>query len=101
MTPYNPDWGHNSHTLAFVISGTDLDLFTVQDNDIYVAMNFYDKALAFELPQTNHGKWHRISDTAREPGEDFIKDGILVEDSKYKVEEKSVVVMINKRGINN
>jgi hypothetical protein len=61
-------------------------------------MNFYDKPLAFELPQTNYGNWYRISDTACEPGEDFVKDGMLVEESKYTVEDKSVVVMINKKG---
>ncbi|HOO32343.1 MAG TPA: glycogen debranching protein GlgX [Thermotogota bacterium] len=95
---YNPDWGYHSHTLAFVISGTDLDLFTVQDNDIYVAMNFYDQPLDFELPMTNHGKWYRVADTSLESGKDFVEDGIAVENTIYRVREKSIVVMLNKRG---
>jgi glycogen operon protein len=98
IKPYNPDWGYDSHTLAFVISGTDLDLFTVQDNDIYVAMNFYDQPLHFELPQTNHGKWYRIVDTALNSGEDFVEEGIAVEEGVYRVHEKSIVVMLNKKG---
>jgi glycogen operon protein len=92
---HRPDWSYNSHTLAFVISGTDLDTFTVKDNDVYVAMNFYVEPLSFKLPKPPNGRWVRIVDTYEDYPDDFCEDGRELTDNEYLVREKSIVVLIN------
>lgn len=92
---HRPDWSYNSHTLAFVISGTDLDTFTVKDNDVYVAMNFYVEPLSFKLPKPPNGRWFRIVDTYEDYPDDFCEDGRELTDNEYLVREKSIVVLIN------
>jgi pullulanase/glycogen debranching enzyme len=78
-----------------VISGTDLDTFTVKDNDVYVAMNFYVEPLSFKLPKPPNGRWVRIVDTYEDYPDDFCEDGRELTDNEYLVREKSIVVLIN------
>jgi len=93
---YSPDWSSNSHTLAFVISGTDIDSFSEPDRDIYVAMNFYTGSLDFEIPKCKFGRWNRIIDTAGKSGEDFIGDGVPLDDDQYTLAPRSILVLESK-----
>ena len=98
VKPFQPDWSHVSHTLAFVISGEDLDTFQARDNDIYVAANAFSSDLTFELPLMPRKEWHRIVDTSLPFPYDFISesDAPLVR-REYVVKARSVLLLISKR----
>ena len=94
---FNPDWASHSRTLAFMISGNDfIDEDTPPDNDIYVVFNSYDKALEFELPKLNGKKWYRVIDTHMIHGHDFLDIPLEVHGKKYKVMDRSAIVLISK-----
>ena len=92
---YVPDWSYSSHTLALMISG---DYYTsnetARDNDIYIALNQYDKPLEFEIPQFKERRWLRVIDTSFESPNDFLEEPLPVNKSYY-VKEKSTVVLIS------
>jgi isoamylase len=61
-----PDWGQNSHSLAFELVNPD------QGEHLYAILNAYWKALEFELPQPPVGfTWLRVVDTALDSPDDF------------------------------
>ncbi|HQH33114.1 MAG TPA: hypothetical protein PLA84_06265 [Petrotogaceae bacterium] len=95
IKPYAPDWSYSSHTLALMISG---DYYTsnetARDNDIYIALNQYDKPLEFEIPQFKERRWLRVIDTSFESPNDFLEEPLPVNKSYY-VKEKSTVVLIS------
>ena len=64
-----PDWGDNSHSLAFeLLNPTDPTI----DDHVYVILNAYWEPLEFELPGLSQGRcWERLVDTGRQPPEDF------------------------------
>jgi len=95
-----PDWSFNSHSLAFVISGDDLDSYVEPDNDIYVALNSFSEPLDFEIPVIKNKKWYRIIDTYRDSPEDFLDENEknnMFEDTHYRVMERSSIVLISKK----
>ncbi|HQC37382.1 MAG TPA: glycogen debranching enzyme, partial [Thermotogota bacterium] len=96
--PFKPDWSDISHTLAFVISGEDLDTFQARDNDIYVAANAYSSDLSFELPPMAGKEWHRIVDTSLPFPFDFQSEpeAPLVQ-GEYIVKAHSILLLISKR----
>lgn len=96
--PFKPDWSDISHTLAFVISGEDLDTFQARDNDIYVAANAYSSDLSFELPPMARKEWHRIVDTSLPFPFDFQSEpeAPLVQ-GEYIVKAHSILLLISKR----
>ena len=95
IKPYAPDWSYSSHTLALMISG---DYYTsnetARDNDIYIALNQYDKPLEFEIPQFKERRWLRVIDTSFESPNDFLEE-LLPVNKSYYVKEKSTVVLIS------
>ena len=93
---YNPDFSYYSRSLAFMISGKDCIDMESYDVDIYVAMNEWVEPLIFELPKPPSGKrWYRVIDTYFENGEDFLTVPKKVNGDKYKVMERSVVVLVS------
>lgn len=88
---YQPDWGYNSHSIAFSVWGRR-ELF-------HVILNAYWKPLEFELPPApggSQGGWHRIIDTYLEPPEDFCywSEAPIVEGLTYLARERSAVVLV-------
>ena len=85
-----PDWSGNSHTVAFTLSRP-------QDGElIHVCVNGWTKALTFQLPPPPPGQsWHRVLDTAREPGDDLLLPPAApaVPGGAYRVGERSVVLV--------
>ncbi|WP_240739184.1 hypothetical protein [Marinitoga lauensis] len=70
---YQPDFSYNSKSLAFMISGIDfVNQDVPPDNDIYVALNFYEKDLEFELPKLHNKNWFRVIDTYFNSPNDFL-----------------------------
>ena len=91
-----PDFSYNSKTLAFMISGLDfVDAESLPDNDIYVALNFYEEKLDFELPELNGKNWYRVIDTYFKSPNDFLDFPIKVS-KYYTVKSKSIIVLISK-----
>lgn len=94
---FNADWADYSRTLAFMISGSDfVDKDTPEDNDIYVAFNSHFEPLEFELPKLKEKKWYRIIDTHMNHGHDFSDKPIEILGKKYKVMDRSAIVLISK-----
>ncbi|MBN2148021.1 MAG: glycogen debranching protein GlgX [Anaerolineales bacterium] len=84
-----PDWGHDSHSLAFELTDPDTG------DHFYVALNAYWHALAFELPPLKKAQWGRLFDTSLPPGEDFRLPGVRLKKSQrlLTVQPRSVVVL--------
>jgi isoamylase len=93
-----PDWGKDSHSLAFMIDGSIKDTGADKDdNNIYVAINAYWEDLNFQLPKPGKGrKWHVAVNTAQKPG--FYKVGKepQVARSSVTVKSRSLIILIDK-----
>lgn len=88
-----PDWGDQSHTLAFTVRGRR-GLF-------HIIFNAYWKPLEFELPPTvEQGltSWRRVIDTALDSPEDFCEPEAapVVYSDIFDVSARSVVVLVAK-----
>ncbi len=89
-----PDWGENSHGLAFELTHSEIQ------EHLYVLLNAYWEPLEFELPQLQEGRrWARLIDTARASPEDFCEPAeLLVEDMhSFLAQARSAVVLIEQR----
>jgi glycogen operon protein len=85
-----PDWGYNSHTLAYELRNP------VNGDVIYVAMNAYWEDLPFELPPLPHNhRWRRVADTALPLPDDMagLASAPMVKGNIYKLTARSVVVL--------
>ena len=88
---HEPDWGYDSHSLAFSVRGRR-GLF-------HVIFNAYWKMLEFEIPPTiEQGltSWRKIIDTSQDSPEDFceIETAPQVLSNKLSVDERCVVVLV-------
>jgi isoamylase len=87
-----PDWGSNSHSLAFEadLSGERLR--------VYLILNAYWEPLDFELPPMNDGgeTWRRWIDTVLDTPDDIVerKTAPPVAHGTYRAGPRSVVVLI-------
>jgi glycogen operon protein len=85
-----PDWGENSHSLAFEL------VHSTAEDHLHVLLNAYWEPLAFELPQLPDGRrWARLVDTARPSPEDFSEPAELLPDGtdSYLAAARSAVVL--------
>ncbi|MGK7892459.1 MAG: glycogen debranching protein GlgX [Xenococcus sp. (in: cyanobacteria)] len=89
-----PDWGEDSHILAFSLQEP------TSGEHLHVMFNAYWYPLNFELPPLASGKhWHRIVDTALPSPHDFIDLAIApeIDQDSYLVTARSSVVLMEKR----
>ncbi len=86
------DLSNHSHSLAFCLHG-----LSQGDDDIYVMINAYWEALEFEIQEGTPQEWKRIVDTALPSPDDFSERGVPLEDAKYLVAARSVVVQVRPR----
>jgi glycogen operon protein len=95
---WNADWSAESRCLAFMLCGKHAKGGTVQDNDIYVAMNMHWDSHHFGLPGLPSGrKWHVFANTAApedsyEPG----NEPVLAEQGYILLGSRSVVILVSK-----
>ncbi len=85
-----PDWGHDSRTLAFTVWG-NRSIF-------HMILNAYWQPLDFALPPVNGAGttlWRRIIDTACPPPQDFCRlaDAPGVPGESYPAQSRSVVLL--------
>jgi len=86
-----PDFGDNSHSLAFELTHSNL-----QDH-LYVALNAYWEPLKFELPPLPTGRaWGRLVDTGQPALADFSEPAVLLPDDTftYLAQSRSAVVLV-------
>jgi glycogen operon protein len=86
-----PDWGDDSHTLAFMLRHPE------GGDHLHVMLNAYWEPLTFELPPLRAGeRWHRIVDTALPALDDFSDPEVAppIEGDRYRVEARSAVLLM-------
>ncbi len=97
---WNADWGENSRTLAFMLSGAYAKGGTAQDDMIYVAMNMHWEDHDFELPGLSEGKkWHVFANTNMPSPQDSWEPGsepALSDQGHFLVGARSVVILVGK-----
>jgi len=88
-----PDWGHESHSFAFTLSGFDNDV------DMHLMISAYAGPLRFELPQPQPGQcWFRCIDTSLPSPNDIADEGqeTQIFNGTYELAPQSVAVVIAK-----
>jgi len=90
---HEPDWGHDSHSVAFTIRYTEEGVF------FHFIFNAYWEPLEFALPSAAEGcvrPWHRWIDTFLDSPDDIIDWdwAPLVAGGSYRAQPRSVVVLI-------
>lgn len=91
---FQPDWGDGSHSVAL---GAELKPEGVE---FHFILNAYWEPLVFEIPQrTEASPWRRWIDTGRDSPNDIVpwQQAPPVPDAKYRVEARSVVMLISDR----
>jgi isoamylase len=87
-----PDWGDNSHTVAFSLFHPDAKEY------LHVLFNAYWEPLTFELPRLKRGEaWHRMIDTSLSSPYDACDRNSAPRTKKattYTVEARSAVVLM-------
>ncbi|MBF2077757.1 MAG: glycogen debranching protein GlgX [Synechococcales cyanobacterium T60_A2020_003] len=87
----HPDWGENSHSLAFSLRHPDAK------EHLYVIFNAYWQALEFELPLLGKGEqWYGIVDTSKPSPDDFrpLRTASVLTQDSYWVGGRSAVVLM-------
>jgi len=82
------DLSHDSHSLAFCLHGASQG-----DDDIYVMINAYWEELEFNVQEGTAQEWKKIVDTALPSPDDFSDDEIPLEQTKYLLAPRSIVVL--------
>ena len=93
-----PDWGYDSHSLAFELVHPDCG------EHLYIIVNAYWEPLTFEIPVLATGKpWYRVIDTYLPAPDDFsIPPHPLTEGQKtYFIHPRSVVILTENPITNN
>src|SRR5947209_1445338 len=100
--PSRPDFGPDSHSLAFALDGRRTDRPGLIDRDIYVAFNAWRETLEFRIPAAPSGRaWRRAVDTALPSPQDITDEDqgprvpVL---QAYPVRGHSMIVLISEAG---
>lgn len=88
-----PDWSYHSRTIAFMLHNNETPELA-DDANIYVAINGYEKPLAFQLPMADGLNWHLVVDTGQETPNDFLEEPVAIKNGEYVVEPFSIVICI-------
>lgn len=86
-----PDWGHDSHSLAFSLRNAEAR------EHLHVIVNAYWEPLAFDLPLLSAGHlWRRVVDTSLPTPNDFAEPSAepIVTTSRYLTQPRSVVILL-------
>jgi len=87
---WKPDWGENSHAVAFTLR------YPEHDEYLHIIFNAYWEPLTFELPRLLKGEnWYRIVDTSLPSPDDFsqLVDAQRVNFYEYQVKPRSAVIL--------
>lgn len=87
---HQPDWGENSHSLAFT-------LFHPQANEtMHVMVNAFWKKLKFQVPKLKRKAWEKIVDTANTAPRDLFEngEGETVSTNTITVQDRSISILV-------
>ena len=90
----HPDWGHDSHTLAYEL------VHPAADEHLYVILNAYWQPIEFELPPLPEDRlWQRVVDTSLPAPDDFIYSGesLPSDQDRYRVKPRCAVILKSSR----
>jgi isoamylase len=90
---HQPDWGHDSHSLAMTASGWDFV--------VHLMLNAYWESLDFEVPLRVQGSpdfWRRWIDTWLPSPDDICtwEDAPAVRETIYRVRPRSIVALVGR-----
>ena len=91
-TTASADLSTDSHSLAFCLHGASQD-----DDDIYVMINAYWEPLDFHVQEGTPKEWKRVVDTSSASPDDFSGAGVVLDQAKYVVTARSIVVLVRPR----
>ena len=89
------DLSYDSHSLAFCLHGASHG-----DDDIYAMINGYWGELEFHIQEGAPHEWLRVVDTGLLSPDDFSEHGVQMEQLKYKVAPRSIIVLTRSRRSN-
>ena len=89
------DLSSDSHSLAFCLHGGSQG-----DDDIYAMINAYWGELEFQIQEGTTAEWKRVVDTSLPSPADFSHEGVPLEQLKYRLAPRSVVVLVRSAKIN-
>jgi glycogen operon protein len=103
VEPFEPDFTHDSHSLAFALdgrfNGREHDPDYRIDSDFYVALNAWRESLGFRIPPSpTRRPWRRVIDTARPAPDDFSPEGegpLVPVGSAYEVASFGALVLVS------
>lgn len=87
---FEPDWGHNSRSLAFSL---DNNRYRFQ---LFIIVNMYWESLRFELSEDGIRHWHLLVDTSRDGNQAFSLDAPIQQINEYSIEVPPRTVMVLK-----
>lgn len=98
---HEPAWNHpKSKTLAHLLAG-EKDKNGRSEYYLYFLYNMHYRGCSVYLPELEGVKWHRVIDTSREYGDDFIftsrKVGKKVSGKSHHCSPRSCVLFLGKR----
>ena len=88
---YEPDWGDDSHSLAFTLHHPAVG------EDIHVILNAYWETLGFDLPPLPvHTRWHLLIDTSIPSPGDLVAptEAVPIAGGRYLVKARTSVVLM-------
>ncbi len=96
----HPDWSDSSRTLGLQVHTTKKSSYheKQEEVDIYLFCNGHWEAHEVELPKLKeNSSWYVVVDTSKLSPEDFLEEELLLESQdKYKVMERSIIMLIGK-----
>jgi len=90
-----PNWGTDSHSLAFYLLPSRQETC-----HIFVISNMASKKQIYQLPSVTPMHWYRFADTALKPPEDISDLGesiILKDQSRYTAQARSTVILVARK----
>ena len=100
VTAWQPDWGEDNHTLAFLLCGQHAQGGVLPDDYIYVAMNMHWEDHVFELPLLPPPlNWHLFADTKRAAPHDICVPGeetVLHNQTQMLIGSRSVAILVGR-----
>ncbi len=96
------DWSTGSRVFAFMLCGKQSGQGALADDCIYVAINMYWEALAYEVPGLPEGHhWHVFANTSVKPPGDICDLGLeprLENQREILVGARSIMVLVGRSG---
>lgn len=92
-----PDWSWESHCLAFLIDGHRFETGAhVDDNNIYIALNFFWEDKTFTVPAAGPGRrWVKVVDT-NDPRGFWEEEAALPSERVLNLASRSLVILVER-----